>query len=132
MSAGWGSFIWSRCHHRDSSGLPGGIRPGQPPPVWPCSGWGLPCPPMLPPGAVVSYTTFSPLPSRKYGRWRSVFCGAFPSPTLKGRGGWCYQPPCPVESGLSSLRSRMIGERSPASGYPFIILNIFQFCSRGV
>ena len=30
-------------------------------PIWPCSGWGLPCGTLLPECPVVSYTAFSPL-----------------------------------------------------------------------
>ena len=41
--------------------------------IWSCTGWGLPCRSALAASAVVSYTTFSPLPPK----WRYIFCGAF-------------------------------------------------------
>ncbi len=47
---GMGSFIWSRCHHRDSSGLPGGMRSGQPPPYLALLQVGLAVLPMSPSG----------------------------------------------------------------------------------
>ena len=66
--------------------------------TWPCSGWGLPShashlacwwsltPPFHP------YQDFS---------WRFAFCGTVPRVTPGGR----YPPPCPMESGLSSIGS---------------------------
>lgn len=42
-------------------------------PIWPCSGWGLPCRPALAPDAVGSYPTISPLPGvRRHRRYLSV------------------------------------------------------------
>jgi hypothetical protein len=53
--------------------------------------------PLRSPGTlVVSYTAVSPLPMLAHRR--SVFCGTVPRVTP----GCCWQPPCPVESGLSS------------------------------
>ena len=57
---------------------------------------------------VRSYRTFSPLPVRRSGLRRYVFCGTFPGVAPGGR----YPPPCPVEPGLSSIRKR--GQRPPA------------------
>jgi len=45
-------------------------------PIWPCCGWGLPCPRPLPDKAVRSYRTLSPLPCINAGR--STLCGTFP------------------------------------------------------
>jgi hypothetical protein len=56
--------------------------------------------PLRSPGTlVVSYTAVSPLPT--LARRRSGFCGTVP----RVAPGCCWQPPCPVESGLSSARS---------------------------
>ncbi len=66
---------------------------------------------MSPPALVVSYTTVSPLPAR---RWRSTFCCTCPRVTPGGR----YPPSCPVESGLSStLACRGRPTDSPRSVY---------------
>ena len=64
--------------------------------TWPCSGWGLPSHAshlacwwsLTPP--------FHPYQDRS---WRFAFCGTVPRVTPGGR----YPPPCPVESGLSSI-----------------------------
>jgi len=57
---------------------------------------------------VRSYRTFSPLPARRSGLGRYIFCGTFPGVAPGGR----YPPPCPLEPGLSSIRSS--GRRPPA------------------
>ena len=46
--------------------------------------------------AVSSYLTISPLPINR----RYIFCGTFPKIALGGR----YPPPCPMMSGLSSVK----------------------------
>jgi len=63
--------------------------------------------------AVRSYRTVSPLPvTAEAVHRRSVLCGTFPRITP----GWRYQPPCPVESGLSSLSaSKDAPARPPGS-----------------
>jgi len=91
-------------------------------PIWPCSGWGLPCPAALAPQAVGSYPTVSPLPrtwSARLGRLdgslrlrqpsrlaahavrRFVFCCTFRRLAPPRR----YLAPCSMEPGLSSARS---------------------------
>jgi hypothetical protein len=86
-------------------------RPGTyGPPIWSCSGWGLPSRPVTRP-LVRSYRTISPLPGaarasrgcypseaqcRSPGR--CGFCGTFRRVAPPG----CYPAPCPVELGLSS------------------------------
>ncbi len=65
------------------------------PPIWPCSGWGLPSQPVSR-LLVGSYLTISPLP------WKTravCFCGTFHRVTPSGR----YPASCPEEPGLSSL-----------------------------
>ncbi len=78
-------------------------------PIWSFSERGLPCPSVLPHWAVVSYTTFSPLPeffnTRKLRRF--VFCGTFRCLATPGR----YPALCPVEFGLSSCLSRKKNKR---------------------
>lgn len=85
------------------------------PHIWPCSAWGLPCTLPSPAGTVVSYTTFSPLPSwgqfsnrdaRSHKRTvpinrRYIFCGTF----LWVAPSRCYRPRRPSEPGLSSFAS---------------------------
>ena len=46
----------------------GRVEPTHSPPIWPCSGWGLPCHAALAPHAVGSYPTVSPLPRTLAGR----------------------------------------------------------------
>src|SRR5256714_13426522 len=59
-------------------------------------------PPGSPRALVSSYLTVSPLPAAAPtgagAGGRFVFCGTVP----RVAPGWCCQPPCPVESGLSS------------------------------
>jgi len=47
-------------------------------PIWPCCERGLPCPRLLPAGAVRSYRTVSPLPAFREKSRRFIFCGTFP------------------------------------------------------
>jgi len=87
-----------------SSGQPGdGAGRLHSPPIWPCSGWGLPSRPVARP-LVRSCRTFSPLPALagEASRWRFGFCGTFRRVTPPGR----YPAPCPVEPGLSSRHRR--------------------------
>jgi hypothetical protein len=85
------------------------------PPIWSCSGWGLPssrchhrdwCALTAPfhPYQVILYSG-SPFHT---GPWRFVFCGTILRVTPTGR----YPAPCSTEPGLSSLR-RVDEERSP-------------------
>jgi hypothetical protein len=64
--------------------------------------------------AVRSYRTISPLPvPNESGLRRCRFCGTFP----RLAPGWRYQPPCPVQFGLSSRRTfvrRAIATARPA------------------
>ena len=59
------SSLWDRCRHRPQAAHPAGSNgPGKPfLPIGPCTGWGLPCPSLLPSQAVGSYPTVSPLPA---------------------------------------------------------------------
>ena len=83
-------------------GLPRGLLrptrgvcgPRHSPPIWSCSGWGLPSRPVTGP-LVSSYLTVAPLPVRD-GRY--VFCGTRLGVAPTG----CYPAPCPAELGLSS------------------------------
>ncbi len=86
-------------------------RPGTyGPPIWSCSGWGLPSRPVTRP-LVRSYRTISPLPGaarasrgchppedKCCGPGRCSFCGTVRRVAPPG----CYPAPCPVELGLSS------------------------------
>ncbi len=83
----------------------GPIRSGQKAaflPIWSCSGWGLPSQAGHPTCWCALTAPFHPclLETRSPDR-RSVLCGTFPVLTDGG----CYPPPCPVEPGLSSVRS---------------------------
>jgi len=73
---------------------------------------------------VVSYTAVSPLPALAHRR--SVFCGTVPRVTP----GCCWQPPCPVEPGLSSAEPEGpdAAARSPTSGRTVLIW-AFTHCS---
>ena len=67
-----------------------GLAPGG---VYPATGVAV--------GAVRSYRTISPLPIRRGGLRRYLFCG-----TCRGLAPpRCYLAPCPLEPGLSSLRA---------------------------
>ena len=69
------------------------------PPIWSCSGWGLPSHRVLPPARCALTAPFQPyLCSRKSHR-RYVFCCTFRRLTPPRR----YLAPCPVEPGLSSI-----------------------------
>jgi hypothetical protein len=73
---------------------------------WSCSRWGLPsragCPTrwwsLTPP--FHPYPHSDPARTPDQSRWRSVLCGTVPQVTPGGR----YPPPCPMESGPSSMR----------------------------
>src|SRR5205085_3291567 len=75
-------------------GSPPGAPLGERPPIWSCSGRGLPGRPVTRP-PVGSYPTISPLPARCR---RCHFCGTFLRVTPTGR----YPAPRSVEPGLSS------------------------------
>jgi len=64
-------------------------------PIWPCSGWGLPCRRVLPPTRCALTAPFHPYHS---GEWRSALCCTFRRLAPPRR----YLAPCPVEPGLSS------------------------------
>ncbi len=91
----------------DSGGQPSNVRAdAATASSWPCSGWGLPSHPGHP-GCWWSLTPpFHPYPAKLAGR--SVFCGTVP----RVAPGCRWQPPCPVESGLSSMGS--LPPRSPS------------------
>ena len=70
-------------------------------PIWSCTGWGLPCLPchhgsggLLP----HHFTLTCSLPGRCR---RYIFCGT----VLRVTPSSCYEPPCPVEFGLSSVEN---------------------------
>ena len=80
----------------------GRVEPTHSPPIWPCSGWGLPCHAALAPHAVSSYLTVSPLPRTSCDAVRRfAFCctGRRLAPPRD------YLAPCSMEPGLSSARS---------------------------
>ena len=80
----------------------GRVEPTHSPPIWPCSGWGLPCHAALAPHAVGSYPTVSPLPRASCDAVRRfAFCctGRRLAPPRR------YLALCSVEPGLSSARS---------------------------
>ena len=80
----------------------GRVEPTHSPPIWPCSGWGLPCPAALAPQAVSSYLAVSPLPRTSCDAVRrSVLCCTSRRLAPPRR----YLAPCSVEPGLSSARS---------------------------
>jgi hypothetical protein len=89
-----------------SSDLTRGVG-GQPhpPPIWSCSGWGLPSKPVSR-FLVRSYRTVAPLPGTNAGRY--FFCGTGLKVTLTGR----YPAPCPAELGLSSKSTLRYSFRS--------------------
>ena len=97
-------------------------------PIWPCTGRGLPCLQVLPPEAVGSYPTFSPLPRRI----RAVcFLWHFPSPHGAPCGRptlWCSDFPPPVHR-------RANGGRSPSrllSSFNFHTIRIYQNAPTGL
>ena len=68
-------------------------------PIWPCSGWGLPCDPCCQrPGALLPHP-FT-LACAPWGHRRSALCGTFRRLAAPGR----YPAPCLAELGLSSVR----------------------------
>ena len=95
------------CDLPEDPGPPEGGPPAehpQGPPIWSCSGRGLPNR-RVTPALVSSCLTISPL----LALGRAVcFCGTFHRVTPPG----CYPAPCPVESGLSS-RLRRATTRPP-------------------
>ena len=83
------------------------------PPIWSCSGWGLPTPPVTRGcGELLPHLFTLARTRRRAGRWRSGFCGTFRGVTPPGR----YPASCPVEPGLSSPPARQ-GSGYPASPY---------------
>ena len=68
-------------------------------PIWPCSGWGLPCHDVLPRARCALTAPFHPCRHRpKPMGWRSTLCCTFRGFTPPRR----YLAPCPMEPGLSS------------------------------
>ena len=67
-------------------------------------------------GAVRSYRTISPLPTRRGGFRRCLFCGTFRRLTPPRR----YLAPCPAEPGLSSPRAAWAGGRRLSGRLPKI------------
>ena len=86
----------------DSGGPPSGICAGRTVsgPSRPCSGWGLPSRPRHRGRWCALTAPFHPYRHGPGPGRRSVLCGTVPRVTP----GWRYQPPCPVEPGLSSNR----------------------------
>src|SRR5437867_6983522 len=89
-------------------------RAGHPLPAWPCSGWGLPSRPVARP-LVSSYLTVSPLPLLRPSPRGTEAARTPGSEAVGGLSLWhfprvappgCYPASCPVESGLSSIRTR--------------------------
>src|SRR5690606_5770930 len=69
-------------------------------PIWPCSGWGLPCHSCYQERGALLPHPFT-LACAPEGHRRSALCCTFRRLTTPGR----YPAPCPVELGLSSTRS---------------------------
>src|SRR5207245_1647099 len=71
-----------------SSDLPGGFGRAslERPPIWPCSVWGLPCPPCHQVGGALLPHLFTLATTGFPMVRRCVFCGTFPEVTLAG--GW--------------------------------------------
>ncbi len=67
------------------------------PPIWSCSGWGLPCHCCYQQRGALLPHHFT-LTNRPVGRWRYIFCGTFRRLAPPRR----YLAPCPSEPGLSS------------------------------
>jgi len=76
-------------------------------PIWPCSGWGLPCRSVLPPARCALTAPFHPYPTHRAGRY--IFCCTFRRLTPPR----CYLAPCPAEPGLSSPPRSNRAERLP-------------------
>ncbi len=88
------------------------------PPIWSCSGWGLPSLSGRPDSWWALTPPFHPYPALSPRARRSVFCGTFLGVTPTG----CYPASCSVELGLSS------GERELPRGYPVTSAPIFSMC----
>jgi hypothetical protein len=88
------------------------------PPIWSCSGWGLPCHRCYHRrGALLPHHFNLTVPPRG-GSWRCIFCGTFRGLAPPRS----YLAPCPVEPGLSSPagshpRRRLSGQL-PRAVYP--------------
>jgi len=67
------------------------------PPIWSCSGWGLPCHCCYQQRGALLPHHFT-LTNRSADRWRYIFCGTFRRLAPPRR----YLAPCPSEPGLSS------------------------------
>jgi|GEM_PF-6215396 len=99
-------------------------------PIWPCSGWGLPCHGLLPAARCALTAPFHPYLCLRTGHRRFVFCGTFHRLAPPRR----YLAPCPMEPGLSSVVSRTTATaRSTPSGIrhrPRAQFKAFQESSR--
>jgi len=82
-------------------------------PIWPCSGWGLPCGPCCQrPGALLPHPfTLACVPGDHR---RSALCGTFRRLAAPGR----YPAPCLAELGLSSVRRALRTPGGDSSARP--------------
>ena len=99
-----GSFLCERRLRRRQAAYPGLSWSGQLlVPVWPCSGWGLPCHSCYQKrGALLPHPfTLTCARSETAGHRRSTLCCTFRRLATPGR----YPAPCPAELGLSSTPS---------------------------
>jgi hypothetical protein len=78
-------------------------------PIWPCSGWGLPCHPVTG-GAVRSYRTVSPLPVP---RGPSAVCSLLHFPSPRDARALPGTLPCGARTFLDALRAAAILTRLP-------------------
>jgi hypothetical protein len=76
-------------------------------PIWPCSGWGLPCHACPQARGALLPHPFTLTCAVEDGHRRFAFCGTFRRLATPGR----YPAPCPAELGLSSTR-----DQSPCRG----------------
>ena len=89
------------------------------PPIWSCSGWGLPCRPAYAERGALLPHLFTLTPGRlSPNPWRYIFCGTFRGLASPRR----YLAPYPAEPGLSSApeslqapQSRRLSDRLPLS-----------------
>jgi hypothetical protein len=112
----WPSIYDRRCR-RPPAANPGTGRASFRPPIWPCSGWGLPSRPVSRP-LVRSYRTISPLPRARvsggpkpafFDPGAVCFCGTFRRVAPPG----CYPAPSP-----GGARTFLSPESNRGSGHP--------------
>jgi hypothetical protein len=88
------------------------------PPIWSCSGWGLPCRRCCHRRGALLPHHFNLTAPPEGGGWRCIFCGTFRGLAPPRH----YLAPCPVEPGLSSPAGlhqwRRLSGRLPWAVYP--------------